>query len=214
LLFLAALVLAFSKAGLLLCLVFLILYVLLEARPGIKIAALIFAIVTAYSVSTWSDVKVVAGYYDMVSNAVQGKAETTQIRIGHWNSFVDLVSEHPEYMIWGQGVGTSFYSEGRKQHVFNIELDHIDAIRQLGMLWFIAFSLLIAYIALRLVGSRKDNHRALGMSFISIYLAAGTNPVLITPLFMMLFATLYLKMKQDTPALTRISARRSNLRPS
>ena len=93
------------------------------------------------------------------------------------------------------------------------ELDHVDAIRQFGILWFIAFSLIAGYIALRFVKSRNANNRALGMAFISIYLAAGTNPVLITPLFMMLFATLYTKMKHDTRPLLSKAIVRSLLSP-
>ncbi|MFK7847037.1 MAG: O-antigen ligase family protein [Rhodothermales bacterium] len=200
-LFFATLVLAFSKAGILLCLVFLLVFVLFEARPKMKWAVVVFTGLLIYGMNTWGNAKVIGGYVETISNAVQGKALTTRIRIGHWNSFKDLMADHPDYLIWGQGVGTSYFSDGRKRHVYNIELDHVDAVRQFGLLWLIAFSLIVGYIALRLIRCRDPNKRAMGMAFVSIYLAAGTNPVLITPLFMMLLAALYTKMKHDTPPL-------------
>ena len=201
LLFFVTLILAFSKSGILLCLLFLLLFVLFEARPRTKWAVSIFTAIAIYGVATWGNAKIVGGYLDTITNAVQGKAMTTQIRIGHWNSFLDLMGDHPEYLFWGQGVGTSYYSDGRGEHVYNIELDHVDAVRQFGIFWFIAFSLIAGYVALRLIKSKSGNHRALGMAFVSIYLAAGTNPVLITPLFMMLMAALYAKAKYDAPPL-------------
>lgn len=197
-LFLVALVLAFSKAGILLCLVFLGAYILTHGGRKAKWAAIILTLATAYLLMTWSDAKFIGGYIDYMINTVSGRAETTQIRVGHWTSFIDLMKENPQYLIWGQGVGTAYFSLGRGRPVYNIELDHVDATRQFGLIWFIAFSLIVLYIALRLMKSKKDNHTALGISFLGIYLAAGTNPVLITPLFMMLLAALYMKMKFDT----------------
>ena len=199
LLFFVTLILTFSKAGILLCLLFLMAYIFFEARARTKWAAIAFTCIAAYGLSTWSDAKLVGGYIDTITNAVQGKALTTQIRIGHWNSFVDLITDRPDYLIYGQGVGTSYYSDGRSRHVYNTELDHVDAVRQFGLLWFIAFSIIAGYIALRFIRTRNPENRALGMSFVSIYLAAGTNPVLITPLFMMLMAVLYTKVKFTTP---------------
>lgn len=199
LLFFVTLILTFSKAGILLCVLFLFAYILFEARASTKWAAIAFSCLAAYGLSTWSEAKLVGGYIDTITNAVQGKALTTQIRIGHWNSFIDLITDRPDYLIYGQGVGTSYYSDGRSRHVYNTELDHVDAVRQFGLLWFIAFSLIVGYIALRFIRTRNTENRALGMSFVSIYLAAGTNPVLITPLFMMLMAVLYTKVKFTEP---------------
>ena len=200
-LFFVTLVVSFSKSGILLCLFFLMLFVLFEARPRTKWAVSAFTALAIYGLLSWGNAKVVGGYLDTISNAVQGKALTTQVRIGHWNSFLDLMGDRPDYLLWGQGVGTSYYSDGRGKHVYNIELDHVDAVRQFGLFWFIGFSLIAGYVALRFIKSPTLENRALGMSFVSIYLAAGTNPVLITPLFMMLMAALYTKMKQDTPQL-------------
>ena len=198
-LFFITLILTFSKAGILLCLLFLMAYIILEAKASTKWAAIAFTCLAAYGLSTWNDAKLVSGYIDTITSAVQGKALTTQIRIGHWNSFVDLITDRPDYLIYGQGVGTSYYSDGRRRHVYNTELDHVDAVRQFGFLWFIGFSLIAGYIALRFIRTRNTENRALGMSFVSIYLAAGTNPVLITPLFMMLMAVLYTKVKYTQP---------------
>lgn len=199
--FFSTLVICFSKAGILLCLVFLALYVILEAGPRVKWSAVALLAILVININSLGQTKVIAGYVDNIVNAVRGKALTTQIRVGHWNSFLDLVSDHPGYLLWGQGVGTSYYSLGRKSQVYNIELDHVDAVRQFGLIWLLFFSLIVVYLTLRFYKSPHKSDRALGMAFVSIYMAAGTNPVLITPIFMMLMASLYVKAQQDLPPL-------------
>jgi len=145
------------------------------------------------------DLSVINGYIDYLSSTFRGQATTSKIRIGHWQSFVDLMSEHPSYLIWGQGTGTSFVSIGEAyraggvaHEVYNIELDHIDSIRQFGLLWFLGFAGLTGWTALRLLRRRDDGeNRALGYAMIALFIAAGTNPVLITPLFMLALMAYY-----------------------
>ena len=199
LLFLSALVLTVSKAGIALCVFFAIWYALTvkSLQRRITFATAITAIV-ALTVS-FVNIEIINSYFDYLSATFRGEAITSKVRIGHWKSFVDLMQENPLYLIWGQGTGTQFVSlgeaarsGGRAHAVYNIELDHVDSLRQFGLPWFLGFSALTAYVSLELVWNRKSGEeKGLGYAMGGLFIAAGTNPVLITPLFMMLLAAYY-----------------------
>lgn len=193
-----ALTLSVSKSGILLCGLFTGWFILTNGSLRLQAGALgmvgILVGLALYAI----DIEVTMAYTEYFIETVTGEAETSQIRIGQLKSFVDLMGEHPTYLLWGQGVGTEFYSVGKGEFTYNIELAHIDTIRQFGLPWFIAFSLCVAYVTLRLVrrSARVDN--GLGYALVSIFVAAGTNPLLVTPLFMMVLAALY---HYDKPSL-------------
>jgi hypothetical protein len=156
-------------------------------------------------VISFANLEIINGYIDYLAATFRGEATTSQVRIGHWKSFVDLMEENPSYLIWGQGTGTQFVSLGEAARsgglphpVYNIELDHIDSIRQFGLPWFIGFTALSAYVSLKLIWkSRSNEDKGLGYAMGGLFIAAGTNPVLITPLFMMLLAAYYHYVRND-----------------
>jgi hypothetical protein len=194
-----ALTLSVSKSGILLCGLFTGWFILTNGSLRLQVGALgmtgVLLVIALYVV----DIEVTMAYTEYFVGAVTGEAETSQIRIGQLASFVDLMGEHPTYLIWGQGAGTGFYNAGRGGFSYRIELAHIDAIRQFGLLWFIAFSSCVAYVAFWLIHSEARTDNGLGYALVSIFVAAGTNPLLITPLFMMLVVTYYhyLKVKRE-----------------
>ena len=186
-----ALTLSVSKSGILLCGLFTVWFVLTHGSLRVQAGAVGMVAGLVATALYVVDVEVTMAYANYFIETVTGEAETSQIRIGQLESFVDLMGENPTYLLWGQGVGTAFYSAGKGEVTYNIELAHIDTIRQFGLLWFIAFSLCVAYVALRLIRRRSRIDNGVGYATVSIFVAAGTNPLLITPLFMMLLATCY-----------------------
>jgi cbb3-type cytochrome oxidase subunit 3 len=186
-----ALTLSVSKSGILICGLLTVWFILthgpLRVWAGIIGMVAVLLAIALYVV----DVELTMAYANHFIETVTGEAKTSQIRIGQLKSFVDLMGEHPTYLLWGQGVGTKFYSVGKGEFTYNIELAHIDTIRQFGLLWFIAFSLCVAYVAFRLVRRKERVDNGLGYAMVSIFAAAGTNPLLISPLFMMLLATTF-----------------------
>jgi hypothetical protein len=194
-----ALTLSVSKSGILLCGLFTGWFILTNGSLRLQVGALgmvgVLVVIALYVV----DIEVTMAYAEYFVETVMGEAETSQIRIGQLASFVDLMGEHPTHLIWGQGAGTGFYNAGRGGFSHKIELAHIDAIRQLGLPWFIAFASCVAYVAFRLIRSEARIDNGLGYAMVSLFAAAGTNPLLITPLFMMLLATYYhyLKVKRE-----------------
>ncbi|WP_263831543.1 hypothetical protein [Salinibacter sp.] len=186
-----ALTLSVSKSGILLCGLFTGWFILTNGSLRLRVGALgmvgVLVVIALYVV----DIEVTMAYAEYFVETVTGEAETSQIRIGQLASFIDLMGEHPTYLIWGQGAGTEFYNAGRDGFSYKIELAHIDAIRQLGLLWFIAFASCVAHVAFRLIRNEARVDEGLGYAMLSLFAAAGTNPLLITPLFMMLLATYY-----------------------
>lgn len=194
-----ALTLSVSKSGILLCGLFTGWFILTNGSLRLQAGALgmvgVLIVIALYVV----DIEVTMAYTEYFVGAVTGEAETSQIRIGQLASFVDLMGEHPTYLIWGQGAGTGFYNMGREGFSYRIELAHIDAIRQFGLIWFIAFSSCVAYVALKLIRREARVENGLGYAMVSIFVAAGTNPLLVTPLFMMMLAAFYHYGKASSP---------------
>jgi uncharacterized membrane protein len=130
-------------------------------------------------------------FSDRIRDAWTGESETAQVRLGHFHSVMDLFLHHPSYLIVGQGVGVPFYTLGESNYVQNFEIDHLNTIRKLGLPWFIGFSAVVFYSAYKLIRAGRVEERAFGFALTSIYFAAGTNPVLTTPLFTIVMTLSY-----------------------
>jgi len=137
-------------------------------------------------------------FFDQIWDAWAGNLGTTQVRIGHFQSVVELFLKHPSYFVLGQGVGIPFYSLGESDYVQNFEIDHLNAIRKFGLPWFIGFSVIVFYSAVRLIKTHQVEERAFGLALISGYFAAGTNPVLISALFIIMMTLSYFAQRNPT----------------
>jgi hypothetical protein len=133
----------------------------------------------------------IPAFSDQIRDAWAGESETTLTRMGHFHSVMNLFLQNPHYLIVGQGAGIPFYSVGESDYIQSFELDHLNAIRKFGLPWFLGFSALVLLSAWKLVITPDLQMRAFGFALISMYLAAGTNPVLMTPLFIMLLTLSY-----------------------
>ena len=131
------------------------------------------------------------GFTGEIVDTAAGESETALIRIDHYHSIMALFSENPHYLLVGQGAGVPFFTSGESEYVNSIELDHLDAIRKFGLPWFLGFSSVVFYSAWKLIKAEEVEMRAFGFALIAMYLAAGTNPVLLTPLFIMLMTLSY-----------------------
>jgi len=118
-------------------------------------------------------------------------AATRDTRFGHVRALIDMVRDKPSVMFVGEGAGTTFYSSETGQYGIRMESDHVDAIRQHGIFWSLAFFALCGLIAWKLTRAAEPETRATGWAFIGMFIAAGTNPQLITPLFFFYFGCCY-----------------------
>ncbi len=150
------------------------------ALPFILLAALAGSVLLAFP-----------SFTEQVADTVAGESETAQIRIGHFDSVIKLFTDNPHYLLIGQGVGLPFYTSGESEFVQNIEVDHLNTIRKFGLPWFIGFTAVVFYSSWRLIRSKDQEACAFGFALMSMYLAAGTNPVLLAPLSIMLMMMSY-----------------------
>jgi hypothetical protein len=121
----------------------------------------------------------------------EGRSGTVAARIGHMVSILQLFSDHPLEFLFGFGLGTEFYSEGIGQYVWNIELDHLNCIRKYGFIWSCIFFWVVLHTSIKSIKSNIEDIRILGGCLLSAFIVAGTNPVLISPVFfLILFVTM------------------------
>lgn len=200
---LLALGLTFSKAGLTLAVVFGVFYSLsalfsrsatgvtkgTKTRPRQRFRRFLpIAVVGGVTLLILSSLPT---FSDQIMDAWGGTSDTALVRIGHFHSVMDLFVEHPSYLLVGQGAGIAFFSLGESEYVQSFEIDHLNAIRKFGLPWFIAYSAIVFYSARKLFATRQKEERAFGFALMSAYLAAGTNPVLLSSLFVTMMTLSY-----------------------
>lgn len=198
-----ALAFAFSKAGIAIVIVFGLIYsvrTLLGPRfpqPGVRAPARSSFYLRAtlplllLAGLTSSVLLALPSFSEEMADTLASQSGSAQVRIGHFDSVVKLFTDNPHYLFVGQGVGLPFYTSGESEFVQNIEIDHLNAIRKFGLPWFIGFTVIVFCSSWRLIKSKGQEECAAGFALMSMYFAAGTNPVLLSPLFIMLMTLSY-----------------------
>lgn len=121
----------------------------------------------------------------------QNNSTTVDVRKGHFESIINLWSDNPLSLFIGFGLGSTFYSSGADAIVSNIELDHFNVVRKYGTLWASLFFFWVLNITYKAIKNDSYNVKYLGYSLFSAFIVAGTNPVLISPVFFLfLFITM------------------------
>ena len=135
--------------------------------------------------------------FDVYRAIFGGDTVSLDVRIGHIRSFIEQVKSDPQILLYGQGSGARFYSYGTGNMEVRMETDHIDLIRQHGLPWSLAFFALCIVLATRLTRSSNVDIRASGWALAVMFVAAGTNPHLKSPLFLFLLASCYILWKDE-----------------
>jgi len=186
---LLALVLAFSKAGFAICILFTICYLFLhKTKFYFKVAIVLAFLLMAPGFLNYGE------FIDELKLSLTGQSETSQVRIGYIEPLKVLFGEAPWTLLIGQGAGALFYAQNMGGFVANIEVDYLNAIRKFGLPWFLVFATFILSLSRKLFISKLSEGRVIGLSLLAIFIAAGTNPVLISPpflMFMMMSLDLY-----------------------
>lgn len=102
------------------------------------------------------------------------------VKYAHLFSYWELFREHPQYLLFGQGPGSAFYSSGFLRMTTVTEWTYIELIRYFGI-----FSLIIVYAfyrpLVRMWNDRKNNlSYALFWGYLAYLAIAGTNPLLLS----------------------------------
>ncbi len=105
---------------------------------------------------------------------------SNDMKYAHLTSYMNLFREHPEYLVLGQGPGTSFYTSGFGRMTTQTEWSYIEIVRNYGISSIIILFIFI-YPVIKLFKYRKDNYYLGVLVVCVIYLfIAGTNPLLMT----------------------------------
>lgn len=182
------LVLAFSRAGVALVAVLFALF-LLNGSVRQQLFAGVAIVAAGLLLARHGELLQLAEYGARLQDALLGRDVSAQARIGHLASLAELLNRDPWALWLGHGAGTAFYSAGSGAWVTFIELDHVDAIRQFGLAWFVAFTAVVVHVGASAFRAGPDG-RAAAVALGAAFVASGTNPVLINPLFMILLAAL------------------------
>lgn len=183
-LFLVALMAAISKVGVIVSVLSLIIHSFRKQFRRYIFYYLIIIIVIIFLI--WNSPLIV-----LFSDLQTADSATVSARTGHFESLVFIWSENPMSFIFGFGLGTEFYSIGAGRVVSNIEIDHFNLIRKYGLLWSLIFFYSVLQTAYWSIKNSNLKVRAMGWSLLVGFCVAGTNPVLLSPVFfLLLFITM------------------------
>lgn len=103
------------------------------------------------------------------------------IKYAHLTSYAQLFEEHPSYLLFGQGPGTSFYAEGFNKVVYQTEWTYLELIRNYGILCLvIVFVFVKPLITLWKYRNTHDFTFCMFWTYLAYLLIAGTNPLLMS----------------------------------
>lgn len=119
--------------------------------------------------------------------------DSAEIKSGHFISFVDNMKSHPEYLIWGQGLGSKFFTVGKNEFTAQTELTYFDLVRFFGLPLAVLFLTMVIYPLIYLYNNKMINERnkyAI-VAFINYLFIAGTNPLLVSSTGMVILVIMY-----------------------
>lgn len=132
-------------------------------------------------------------YSDYILMTLTGQSETANVRSHHLTDYLNLAGNDLFSLIFGFGPGSTFNSSVFGSNTSNIEIDHINIIRKFGLLFFLLFTTQVAYIFIKLRRIKRYNV-ATGLFF--SFLLAGTNPVLLSPVFFIILIECFMLVKK------------------
>jgi hypothetical protein len=200
---LTGLIMAGSRSGAVIVLLF-ILWILLTVKKYRVVGAISAAIGIALGLFIFP------GFIENMRQAfLLADSSALLIRYGHAISAIQVFVDKPWTIFIGNGAGATFYSSGTGAWVVRMETDHLDAIWRYGLVWFVAFTGLCFWTIRRLTRSGQATHKAHGLALLSMYIAGGTNPELISPLFMFYLSACYLIARRLPKRLSTVHATHS-----
>lgn len=107
---------------------------------------------------------------------------SNMVKYGHLVSYLDLFDSNPDILLWGQGIGSLFYSSGFGEIVPQTEWSYIEIVRYAGLIGGLFIICIYYYPLFILYKKRNTLQYALpfGMGYIFYLGIAGTNPLLIS----------------------------------
>jgi len=122
--------------------------------------------------------------------------QSSAIKSGHFDSYILLFIDHPQYLIWGEGLGSTFYTSGNRTFVSQTELTYLDVVRWFGIPLALAMFFLLLYPVIYLSLNKKvGDSKYLIAAYFGYLFIAGTNPLLMSSTGMLAIITMYSLLK-------------------
>jgi hypothetical protein len=108
--------------------------------------------------------------------------QSNSIKLGHFTSYINEFENHPQYLIWGQGAETEFYSEGFGGRTTITELAYLEIIRNFGVPISLVLCSLLVWPIVWFVRQSKQLRKIsyLAIPYSAYLVTAGSNPLLVS----------------------------------
>lgn len=110
------------------------------------------------------------------------------VRFGHLQGIFELYRNNPEYILFGSGMGSHFYSYGLNKMVNSIEIPYLDLFRQMGIVLFSIFMIFILKPLFKKNVKKIDKY-----AYLAYLLIAATNPLVFSSTGFLAYIYIYMK---------------------
>lgn len=123
----------------------------------------------------------VLGVFLVAATVIPKYADTQEqgnaVKLGHFRSYEQEFATRPSVLLWGEGAGTAFYTEGVQGWMTNSELTYLELIRVFGLPMTILFGAGMVWIGYRLF---VDGGSPIALAYIAYVAISASNPLLIS----------------------------------
>lgn len=126
--------------------------------------------------------------YENITSKFSSSSFSTSVKLGHIEGVLQSMQASFLSTLFGTGVGSEFYSPGIRDYAINIEVSHFNFLRQFGLVGGAIFFGYVLFVILSAFTTDALGKRwAIGL--LMLFGAAGTNPLLMSPVFMVVLVT-------------------------
>lgn len=122
---------------------------------------------------------------NLMFDKVSFESAPAAIRISDIHSIYESMKESAFVTLFGMGVGSSFYRIGSGEYAINVEVSHFNLVRQFGLVYAVLFFWYV-FSAFWWLVKTDDIGRRIAVGMLALFLAAGTNPLLMSPVFFLI----------------------------
>ena len=97
------------------------------------------------------------------------------IKLQHYRDIIKLLSQ-TKILLFGQGLGTKFFSEARQREVKTIELTYLDILRKFGFIIGLAYIIMLLIPIKKLFNKKYSYDHYLYIGYIGYLIMSFSNP--------------------------------------
>ncbi|MFT4093282.1 MAG: hypothetical protein QM640_06550 [Niabella sp.] len=140
-------------------------------------------------------VGLIAGIFYLFHISVEQKETSATVKSGHITSMEEELIRKPEYFIWGQGLGSRFFSKGSNAYIVQSEWTYFEIIRLFGLPIGLLFLSVFLFPLFVMIKKREVYNCTYFIIAYTCYLfIAGTNPLLVSSTGILTLLIVYSKL--------------------